>query len=218
MGAAALAALFLFAGKALAAAGSKRGWALPWIAVSALLILPFVFVQAFVIPTGAMEDTLLIGDRILVRHFPRINPGRGDLIVFAYPVDRSQTFVKRIIGVAGDRIRISAQIVYRNGTALKEPYAMHKAPYPDSYRDNFPSEPYFALQDAGQQMLKKHVVNGEVVVPEGKYFVLGDNRDNSLDSRYWGFVDSFYVLGKPFLIYDSEEPHRKRWERFFKLL
>ena len=183
---AALAALFFFAGRALVVAGGERGWAFPWIAVSALLTLPLLFVQPFVIPTGAMEDTILIGDRILVKRFPRNNPVPGDLIVFAYPIDRTQTFTKRVVGVAGDRIKISDKIVYRNGAPLHEPYAVHKNPYPDSYRDNFPSEPPNTIwaQEA-QEMLKHHLVNGEVVVPQGKYFVLGDNRDNSLDSRYW---------------------------------
>ncbi len=221
---AALAALFFFAGRALVAAGAERGWAFPWIAVSALLTLPLLFVQPFVIPTGAMEDTILIGDRILVKRFPRNNPVPGDLIVFAYPIDRTQTFTKRVIGVAGDRIKILDRTVYRNGAPLREQYAIHKDSYPDSYRDNFPSgELNIAVIDAGQEMLKKNVVSGEVVVPRGKYFVLGDNRDNSLDSRYWGFVDAADLIGKPLLIYDSEDqapdkPHRKRWNRFFKLL
>jgi signal peptidase I len=221
---AALAALFLFAGRSLAAAGSARGRAFPWIAVSALFTLPFLFVQAFVMPTGSMENTLLIGDRILVQRFPRTKPAVGDVIVFVYPIDRSQTFVKRVIGVAGDRIKISDKIVYRNGAIVQEPYVIHKAAFPDSYRDNFPSdEPNIFLPDAGKEMLKKNVVNGEVAVPPGKYFVLGDNRDNSLDSRYWGFIDSADLIGKPLLIYDSADqlpgkPHRRRWDRLFKLL
>jgi signal peptidase I len=227
--AAALGTLFLFAGRALAGAGSKRGLAWPWIAISALITLPFLFVQAFVIPTGAMENTLLIGDRILVQRFPKTKPVLGDIIVFAYPIDRSQTFVKRVIGLPGDRIRILDKIVFRNGTALQEPYVVHNASYPDSYRDNFPSQSnnnVGVLQDAAQEMLAKHVMNGEIVVPEGKYYVLGDNRDNTLDSRHWGFVDSGDLIGKPRLIYDSEDqsteakaaPHRRRWARFFKLL
>src|SRR6202040_1008390 len=84
--------LFFFAGRSLAAAGFERGWAWPWIAVSALTTLPLFFVQAFVIPTGAMENTLLIGDRILVQRFPKPSPKRGDMIVFVYPIDRRQTF------------------------------------------------------------------------------------------------------------------------------
>lgn len=226
-----LAALFFFAGRSLAAAGSKRGWASPWIAVSALVTVPILFVRPFVIPSGAMEDTLLIGDRILVRCFPRPDVARGDIIVFVYPVDRRQTYVKRVIGVPGDRIRISGKIAYRNGVPLRELYAVHKTDFVDSYRDNFPSEPNTPFADAAEEMLKNHVVNGEVVVPPGKYFVLGDNRDASLDSRYWGFVGAGDLIGRPFLVYSSEErsteapsngkgtgPRRIRWERFFKPL
>jgi signal peptidase I len=125
---------------------------------------------------------------------------------------------------------MSGKIVYRNGAALEEPYAVHKTDYVDSYRDNFPSEPNSPFGGAGQEMLKQHVVKGELVVPEGKYFVMGDNRDVSLDSRYWGFVGSGDLIGKPLLIYGSEdqsaEPlngratrsRRVRWGRFFKWL
>jgi signal peptidase I len=228
---AALIPLFFFAGRSLAAAGSERGRAWPWIAATALTTLPLFFVEAFVMPTGSMEDTLLIGDRILVQRVPKPALERGGVIVFVYPIDRHQTFVKRVIGVPGDRIRISEKVVYRNGTALKEPYACHKTEYQDLYRDNFPAEPNVNLAAPALEMLTKHVVNGEVVVPEGKYFVLGDNRDSSLDSRYWGFVDSGDLIGKPLLIYDSEEQpaddvlkgkstwsHRVRWGRLFKLL
>ncbi len=176
-----------------------------------------------------MEDTLLIGDRILVWRFPTPRFSRGEMVVFRYPVDRRQTFVKRIIGVPGDRIRIAAKIVYRNGAVVNEPYAVHKADYMDSYRDNFPSEPSTPLADAALDMLRNHAVNGEVVVPARSYFVLGDNRDFSLDSRYWGFVPSADLIGKPILIYDSREqtpeallkgettsPGRVRWWRLFK--
>ena len=99
--------LFFFAvGRWLAAEGSPRGRALPWIVVSALCTLPFFFVQAFAMPSGSMENTLLIGDRILVRRFPRIKPERGDIVAFVYPLDRSQSSVKRIIGLPGDHIKI----------------------------------------------------------------------------------------------------------------
>ena len=213
--------LFFFAGRSLARAGARSGRAWPWIAVSAITGLPVLFVQAFFIPTAAMEDTLLTGDRVLVQHFPQPKLVRGDLIVFTYPIDRRQTFVKRVIGVPGDRIRIANKIVYRNGAAIDEPYAVHKTDYVDAYRDNFPSEPDVRLYAPAEEMLKRHVSSGEVVVPEGKYFVLGDNRDLSLDSRYWGFIGSGDLIGKPRLIYDSEEQsggRRVRWGRLFKLL
>jgi signal peptidase I len=217
---------FLLAGRSLASTGAKRGWSWPWIAVSVLTTAPLIFVQPFVIPTGAMENTLLVGDHILAQRFPKPSPTRGDLIIFMYPIDRHQTFVKRVIGVPGDRVRIFKQVVYQNGVALKEPYVIHKNDYPDFYRDNFPSEPEVngLLLDAAREMLKNHVVNGELVVPTGKYFVLGDNRDNSLDSRYWGFVNTSDFIGKPLLTYDSKDqtaeagPHRRRWERLFKFI
>jgi signal peptidase I len=215
--------LFVFAGRSLAAAGAPFGRVWPWIAISTLTTIPLLFVQAFANPTGSMENTLLIGDRFLVQRFPKPSVERGDLIAFVYPLDRSQAFVKRVIGLPGDRIRIAQQIVYCNGAALKEPYAIHKNPYPDFYRDNLPSEPSGAFADAAMAMLKNNVVNGELVVPRDKYFVLGDNRDNSLDSRYWGFVGSADLIGKALLIYDSEDEtppllHRVRWHRLFTIL
>jgi signal peptidase I len=227
----ALIALFAFAGRSLAAAGSPRGWAWPWIAFSVLIVIPLFFVQPFVIPTAAMEETLLVGDRILVQYFPKPGIERGEIIAFIYPVDRSQSYVKRVIGVPGDHIKIVGKIVYRNGAPLQEPYVVHTTEYVDSYRDNFPSEPNGPFADAARDMLQKNVVNGEVVVPEGKYFVLGDNRDNSLDSRYWGFIGPGDVIGTPRLIYDSVDqstdqiagntsplPRHRRWDRLFKLL
>jgi signal peptidase I len=228
----ALAILYFFVGRSLAsAAGSERGWAWPWIALASLATIPFIFVQAFVIPTGAMEDTLLIGDRILARRIPKPRVEEGDIVVHIYPIDRRQTFVKRVIGVPGDRIRISNKVVYRNGAALQEPYAQHKTEYQDTYRDDFPSEPNVHLAEPAMEMLSKNVVKGEVVVPEGKYFVLGDNRDSSLDSRYWGFLDSGDVIAKPLLIYYSADqpgeglmkgtnsrPRHIRWSRFFRTI
>ena len=130
---------------------------------------------------------------------------RGDIIVFRYPVDIRQTFVKRVIGVPGDRIRIENKQVFRNGVPVEEPYKFHKTEYNDSYRDNFPSQPYLQLSEGAIEMLEKHVVNGEVVVPPNSYFAMGDNRDNSLDSRYWGFVPRANIIGKPLIIYWSYE-------------
>ena len=190
-------------------------------AVTILLLLfgTTTLVQAFVIPTGSMEDTLLIGDHLLVDKLayapagtitqyllPYEQPKHGDIIVFRYPADISQTFVKRVIGVPGDHLKMVNRVVYRNGIRLNEPYVYHKFPY-DPSRDNFPGDPTpFAegLQAQLQRdMLENHVVNGEVVVPPNSYFAMGDNRDNSLDGRYWGFVPRDNIIGKPLIIYWS---------------
>jgi signal peptidase I len=195
-----------------------RGTIAEWtITVLLLLFGTTTLVQAFVIPTGSMEDTLLIGDHLLVDKLayapsgpvskyilPYEEPKHGDIIVFRYPIDISQTFVKRVVGVPGDRIKMVNQVVFRNGVPLNEPYVYHKNPYPDSYRDNFPgSEPNVMLYEPAKEMLQNNVVNGEVVVPKDSYFAMGDNRDNSLDSRYWGFVPRGNIIGKPLIIYWS---------------
>src|SRR3984893_2675603 len=186
------------AAQAVVKSDPPRGTIAEW-AITILLLLfgTTTLVQAFVIPTGSMEDTLLIGDHLLVDKLayapggsfskyilPYEEPKDGDIIVFRYPVDISQTFVKRVMGVAGDHIKIINQQVYRNGVKLNEPYVVHKNPYPDSFRDNFPSsEPNLMLLDPAREMLAHNVVNGEVVVPPNSFFAVGDNRDNSLDSR-----------------------------------
>src|SRR5580700_7607349 len=195
-----------------------RGTIAEWtITILLLLFGTTTLVQAFVIPTGSMEDTLLIGDHLLVDKLayapsgsfskyilPYENPKDGDIIVFRYPVDITQTFVKRVMGVPGDHLKIIDQQVYRNGVKLNEPYVYHKNPYPDSFRDNFPnSEPNLMLMDRAREMLATNVANGEVVVPPDSYFAMGDNRDNSLDSRYWGFVPRGNIIGKPLIIYWS---------------
>lgn len=197
-----------------------RGTIAEWtITILLLLFGTTTLVQAFVIPTGSMEDTLLIGDHLLVDKLayapsgavskyllPYETPQHGDIIVFRYPVDITQTFVKRCMGMPGDHIRIVNQQVYRNGVKLVEPYVYHKNPYMDPYRDNFPAgEPNVAMYDSGRDMLQNHVVNGEVVVPPDSFFAMGDNRDNSLDSRYWGFVPRENIIGKPLIIYWSYE-------------
>ena len=186
------------------------------ITILLLLFLTTTLVQAYVIPTGSMEDTLLIGDHLLVDKLafapagpvskyllPYTDVKRGDIIVFRYPVDISQTFVKRCIGVPGDRIRVINKQVYLNGVRLDEPYTYHKSDYIDSYRDNFPGEPNVSVDRRASDMLLNHVVNGEVVVPPNSYFAMGDNRDSSLDSRYWGFVPRENIIGKPLIIYWS---------------
>jgi len=214
---------FSFAGRAMVRAGASRGAAWPWIAISALMTAPLLFFQIFVIPSAAMEKTLLAGDRLLVWRFPKPTPGRDEIVVFRFPIDRRQTFVDRVVGMPGDRIRISNRILYRNGSIVNEPYATHEDASPDPYRDNFPSTPATTMYKAQAEMLRNNVVDDDVVVPAGKYFVLGDNRDNALDSRYWGFVDTGDVIGKPVLIYGSEEQEPNggmhvRWDRLFRVL
>jgi signal peptidase I len=194
-----------------------RGFIAEWtVTIILLLFGTTTLVQAFVIPTGSMEDTLLIGDHLLVDKLAYAPAGpvskyvlpysgvkRGDIIVFRYPVDINQTFVKRCIGVPGDRIRLEDKQLVLNGKRVKEPYVYHKSDYIDSYRDNFPSAPNVHVPDAAMDMLTSHVENGDVVVPPGYYFAMGDNRDSSLDSRYWGFVPRANIIGKPLVIYWS---------------
>ncbi len=194
-----------------------RGAVAEWtITILLLLFGTTTLVQAFVIPTGSMEDNLLIGDHLLVdkltyspaggisKHLlPFEEPKHGDIIVFRYPVDPQQTFVKRVIGLPGDRIKVVDKVVYRNGVKLNEPYVVHKTNYIDSYRDNFPSDPDLHLDPRGMAMLQNNQVNGEIVVPPDSYFAMGDNRDYSLDSRYWGFVPRDYIIGKPLMVYWS---------------
>ena len=125
------------------------------------------------------------------------------MALFLSPQDRNFILVKRVIAVPGDHLRISRKVVILNGTALDEKYVVHKASELDFYPDDFPNDVSLPDCAEGHEMLSQQTVNGEIVVPPGKYFVLGDNRGNSLDSRCWGFVASGDVVGKPLLIYDS---------------
>jgi signal peptidase I len=232
-----------------------RGFIAEWAVTIILLLFGTTnLVQAFVIPTGSMEDTLLIGDHLLVDKLayapqghlskyilPYTEPKRGDIIVFRYPIDIQQTFVKRCIGVPGDRIRLVNKQLFLNGAAVTEPYVYHKSEMIDSYRDNFPGEPNVRVPEAAIDMLANHVRNDEVVVPPGYYFAMGDNRDSSLDSRYWGFVPRGNIIGKPLIIYWSYDastealskpmmsvdhlldlvqhfPTKTRWSRTFRLI
>ena len=180
-----------------------------------LLGMGLTSLHAFVIPTSSMEPSLRPGDHLLVNRLAR-DPQRGDIIAFfPYPEDRSETFVKRVIGVPGDRIHIVNKEVIRNGERLNEPYAQHLDDYVDTFRDNFPARTNVHLEPNALAMLAKNVVNGEVVVPEGAYFVLGDNRDRSLDSRFIGFVPKTSVVGQPWRIYWSYDAiaSQTRWDR-----
>ena len=207
------AAAFWSAGRKPAKRSSVTEWA------GTLLVYLFAtatLVQAYVIPTGSMEGNLLVGDHILVDRMVFADPGplgrrilpyrqleRGDIVVFLYPEDPRQTWVKRVIGLPGDRIRLENGQVVRNGRRLVEPYVQHIAIQPDPYRDNFPLAPEAFTTPRGRDMFQHHVRSGEVVVPPGMLFALGDNRDNSADSRYWGFVPRENVVGKPLLVYWS---------------
>lgn len=189
----------------------------------ALFIRTFV-VQAFKIPSGSMLPTLLIGDHLLVNKFiygvkipftgklliPYKKPHRGDVVVFRFPKDRSIDYIKRVIGTPGDTVEIRTKKVYINGEPIDDPHAHISSPSilsaGTSPRDNF----------------------GPVQVPEGHIFVMGDNRDNSYDSRFWGFVDQKDILGKAFILYwswDIEKPLLSferiasiRWGRLVNLI
>jgi signal peptidase I len=183
--------------------------------VLALLIRTFV-VQAFKIPSGSMEPTLEIGDHILVNKFiygikipfthlsfgAWTQPKRGEVIVFIYPLEPEKDFIKRVIGVPGDTVRIVNKKLFINGAEAQDPHAVYKEdtllPGDAQKRDNF----------------------GPITVPPGKIFVLGDNRDRSLDSRFWGFVPLADVKGKAFIIYwswDRQETN-VRWKRLGRLI
>ncbi len=192
-----------------------------------ILILLFgttTLVQAFIVPTPSMDTTVMVGDHLLVDKLsyspagsiskyllPYTEPKRGDVIVFRYPMDIRQNYVKRVIGVPGDHIRIRDKVVSVNGKALTEPYTQHIFPGIEPYRDNFPSEPYGPVVDRAVQMLKDNVVAGDLVVPSENYFAMGDNRDNSLDSRYWGFVPRENIIGKPLVIFWSYDAPTEEW-------
>ncbi len=194
-----------------------RHWIAEWALTAIVLLFAITgIVQSYVIPTVSMEATLLQGDHLLVDKLAYAPAGplsrfllpyeqvkRGDILVFRWPIDIRQNYVKRCIGIPGDRIKVVNKQVYVNGKALNEPYAVHRTPYIDSYRDNFPSYPNAHLLEPALAMLENNVVNGEVVVPPGHYFAMGDNRDNSSDSRYWGFVPRENIVGKPLMIFWS---------------
>ena len=188
---------------------------LVYVIVVALFIITFT-VQPFRIPSESMEPTLLVGDFLLVDKQmglevpPRVfAPAgvvhRGDLIVFHYPVNPALHLVKRVVGLPGDRLRLRDGRVSIDDRPLAEPYAVFRPAGPDPYRDEFPR---LTTADPGVDtrwwiQMRTLVAHGELTVPPDSYFVLGDNRNDSEDSRYWGFVPSAAIVGKPFLIYFS---------------
>ncbi len=186
--------------------------------VIAVFVITFVL-QAFQIPSESMEKTLLVGDYLLVdkSHYGHSNfwswlmpyrPVRHqDIVVFRYPVNPHQHFVKRVIAIPGDRVRLIDKHVYVNGVRQDDAYASFNAGWPDPYRDNFPAVHFQGdnSSDTGKwfREVEKLTDNDQLIVPEDCYFVLGDNRDNSDDSRYWGFVPRENIEGRPLVIYWS---------------
>ncbi len=188
---------------------------LSYIIVVAIFTVTFSL-QPFRIPSASMEPTLLVGDFLLVdKHEPAPHPlldpfpgssiHRGDVIVFHYPVDPSLHLVKRVIGLPGDRLRMRSGRVFINDAPLQEPYAVYTSAPRDSFRDDFPH-----LQSTDPDVSSRwwtemqHLVqHGELRIPAGEYFVLGDNRNDSEDSRYWGLVPRASIVGEPFLVYFS---------------
>ena len=186
-----------------------------WAVVIALVIRSCV-VEAFKIPSGSMENTLAVGDHLFVNRFlygikipftrTRIlklrDPARGDVVVFEFPEDRSKDFIKRVIGVPGDVVEVRNKVVYVNGAPYRNPHEVHKEagiiPREESPRDFF----------------------GPVRVPADSYFVMGDNRDRSYDSRFWGFVKNSDLKGKAFVKYWSwdQDNWRVRWGNIGQLI
>ncbi len=196
---------------------SVAEWA---ITILILLFGTSTIAQPFVIPTSSMHNTLLTGDHLIVdklayappdalsKHLlPYEDVQRGDIIVFRHPTLLNVDYVKRCIGLPGDHLKLVDKRVFINGKPLYEPYVIHQE---DSsfYRDNFPQgEPEYIedpkMAARANEMLHDDVANGELVIPPGFYFAMGDNRDNSLDSRYWGLVPRDNIEGKPLIVFWS---------------
>ena len=186
------------------------------VLVIGLFIITFCM-QAFEIPTSSMVATLLIGDHVFVdrvrlapksswadKIVPYRDPVRGDIIVFVSPSEPGLFVVKRVIGVAGDRIHLRNSKLYLNGVVQDEPYAIHSRGDYIPYRDDFPAvrpTSADALAPNWQLHLEEYIHGEDIVVPPGAYFAMGDNRDVSYDSRYWGFVPESSILGRADIIF-----------------
>jgi signal peptidase I len=208
------------------------------LAIILFIVVRSFFVEAFKIPSGSMESTLLVGDFLLVnklvygaevpftsRRLPAVHaPQFRDVIVFQWPRDLSKNLVKRLVGLPGDTIAMRKGEFVRNGATQREAYATHSDPTWDPEADDFHWQREFLVMPP-TPLSRYHPSRnnwGPIVVPPHHYFVLGDNRDNSEDSRYWGFVPDSMVRGKPLIVYYSYEPDtlttmdwltRIRWRR-----
>ncbi|HEX2191131.1 MAG TPA: signal peptidase I [Longimicrobiaceae bacterium] len=205
---------------------STGRWMWEWFKAISTAVLLFLtirtfVVEAFKIPTGSMERTLLVGDFLLVNkavygaevpgthtRFPAFaEPGRGDVVVFLPPHDPTKNYVKRLVGMPGDTLAMHDKVLFVNGEPQPEPYVRHIDPITD------PGDPQMMWQLSylvGDRQARRSYRPtrdnwGPIVVPEGKFFTLGDNRDNSEDSRYWGFIDKVSIKGRPILVYYSFE-------------
>jgi signal peptidase I len=229
------------------------------VALALFIVIRSFFVEAFKIPTGSMEGTLLVGDFLLVNKLvygaevpfsgvklPALRtPKHGDIIVFQWPVDPTKNFVKRIVGLPGDTLQMKDGELILNGLVQHEAYVSHTSPGSDVADDEFkwqlayllsahhpvPEKPRSPMQVRSlEAKLRYHPSRnnwGPLIVPDKNYFVLGDNRDNSLDSRYWGFVADSLVRGQPMVVYYSYDPDgavkldwltRVRWKRFGEMI
>jgi signal peptidase I len=223
--------------------GLHLGLFLEWAKSFTIAIILFLFVrtflvEAFKIPSGSMEKTLLVGDFLLVnkmvygaevpftgKHLPAIrHPRRGDVIVFQWPLDHTKNFVKRLVGVPGDTLEMRGGELFLNGVQQQERYVSHSEPEMDPTSVEFEWQKKYLVQSAQAATVATPSRNnwGPLVVPKDEYFVLGDNRDNSLDSRYWQFVPDSLIRGRPMFVYYSYDPDsldrmswltRIRWTR-----
>lgn len=195
------------------------------IVIIVVLILRAIFVEAYVIPTGSMETTLLIGDALLVNRFiygvkfpytnlqiiPGRMPQRGEIIVFKYPFE-NRDFVKRCVAIEGDTVQVVNKVLYVNGNIVNEPYKIHRDKRIFSGFEN--NNPNYQKNWENARFADLYGIYirdnfGPVVVPKDHVFAMGDNRDNSMDSRFWGPLHKKYLKGKPLFIYFSFNPGRE---------
>lgn len=186
------------------------------VVVVATFVVTFI-VQPFRIPSESMEPTLRVGDFLLMNKqafaprgafdvlMPPSTVRRGDIAVFHYPLNPAVHFVKRIVGLPGDRLRLRNGRVFINGRAVDEPYAFYDESIPDSFRDDFPTLHSMDanVDPAWWGTMRRDVRDGELYIPADRYFAMGDNRNDSEDSRYWGFVQSSALVGRPLVVYFS---------------